>query len=70
MKNKKKKISTILPDRLLSEATGLTQLNQTETLILALEELVRSFKRKSLLGLKGKIKIDFNVDKDRERRVF
>lgn len=66
----KKKISTILPSDLLSEATKLTRLNQTDTLALALSELIRSFKRRSIADFKGKLKIDFDVDKDRERRRF
>ena len=70
MKTKKKKISSILPSRLLSEATNLTRLNQTDTLVLALGELIRGYKRKSLLDLKGEIKINFDVEKDRERRRF
>ena len=70
MKSPKKKISTILPADLLAEATGLTHLNQTDTLILALKELIRGHKRSSILNLKGKLSIDFDPDKDRERRRF
>jgi hypothetical protein len=70
MGTKKKKISSILPADLLSEATGLTQLNQTDTLMLALKELIRSYKRKSILDLRGKLKVDFDVDRDRERGRF
>jgi hypothetical protein len=66
----KKKISTILPAELLSEASKLTSLNQTDTLILALQELVRSYKRKTIVGLKGKLKINFDADRDRERSRF
>ena len=70
MKTKKKKISTILPASLLSEATHLAELNQTDTLVLALGELIRAYKRKSIVDLKGKLKIDFDVERDRERSRF
>jgi hypothetical protein len=70
MKARKKKISSILPAALLSEATELTQLNQTDTLALALQELIRSFKRKSIVNLRGKLKIDFDIERDRERSRF
>ncbi len=66
----KKRISSILPADLLSEATDLTRLNQTDTLVLALGELIRAFKRQSILGLKGKLKINFNIERDRERHKF
>lgn len=70
MKTKKKKISSILPAELLSEAIALTQLNQTDTLVLALGELIRTYKRRSIVDLKGKLKIDFDVERDRERSRF
>jgi hypothetical protein len=70
MKSKKKKISSILPAALLSEATNLTRLNQTDTLVLALAELIRTYKRESIVNLKGKLKIKFNVEQDRERSRF
>ena len=70
MKTAKKKISTILPAALLGEATKLTQLNQTDTLTLALSELIRSIKRNSISNLKGKLRVDFDIDLDRERRRF
>lgn len=67
---RKKKISTILPSDLLAEAGRLTKVNQTETLILALKELVRSFKRESIVNLKGKLDISFEVAKERQRNRF
>jgi hypothetical protein len=70
MKTKKKKISSILPAGILKEATGLTHLNQTDTLVLALTELIRAHKRKSILDLRGKLKIDFAIERDRERSRF
>ena len=70
MKAKKKKISSILPADLLSEAVQLTDLNQTDTIVLALAELVRAYKRKAIVGLKGKLVVDFDVERDRERGRF
>lgn len=66
----KKKISTILPSDLLREAGKLTKANQTDTLVMALNELIRAYKRKSIFNLKGKLRIDFNVDEERERGRF
>lgn len=57
---KKKNISAILPADLLAEAGKLSASNQTETIVLALQELIRSHKRRSIAGLKGKCKIDFS----------
>ncbi len=67
---KKKKISTILPAELLAQAVKLSETNQTNTIVLALRELVRGHKRKSILTLKGKLNIDFNVDRERSRDIF
>lgn len=64
---KNKKISAFIPKDLLTEATSITELNQTEAIILALKELIRAKKRSSILDLKGKIKIKFDIDRDRER---
>lgn len=70
MQVKKKKISTILPKELLSEAARLTKANQTDTIVLALKELIRSHKRSSIFGLKGRLRIHFDIEKDRERDRF
>lgn len=70
MKKQRKKISTILPADLLREATEISKANQTDTLILGLQELVKSHKRKSILDLKGRLKIDFDINQDRERSRF
>ena len=67
---KRKKISTILPVALLNEAVRLSNANQTDTLIAALQDFVRAFKRRTILDLKGKINIDFDIEKDRERSRF
>jgi len=70
IKAKSKKISTILPRDLLAEATRLAESNQTDTIIAGLHELIRSFKRRSLSHIKGKLHIDFDVQQDRERLRF
>lgn len=65
-----KKISTILPAKLLEDACALSKANQTDTLVKALKELIGSYKREKLLSLHGKISIKFNADRDRERSRF
>jgi hypothetical protein len=70
MKPKRKKISTVLPSDLLSEAVELSKANQTDTLIMALKELIRAHRRKSVLDLRGKIKVNFDIQRDRERGRF
>ena len=67
---KKKKISTILPEELLAHACRVTDANQTDTLIIALKELIRAHKRMSILDLKGRLKIKYDIEKDRERARF
>lgn len=64
---KNKKISTNIPKDLLLEACKLTHLNQTDALIAGLKELVAQHSRESLLDLKGKIKIDFDLNQIRQR---
>ena len=64
-------ITLNLDDSLLNEAFQLTNLaNQEEVINLALEELVRSRRKKNLLDLAGKIKFapDFDYKALRETR--
>jgi hypothetical protein len=63
-----RKIATNLPSDLLQEATRLTGLNQTQTLIEGLRELIASRKRQKLLSLRGKLHIDFDARKARQRK--
>ena len=63
-----KKLSTNIPSDLLEEATRLTGLGQTQTLIEGLRELIAERKRKSLASLRGKIHIDLNLKKIRQTR--
>lgn len=67
---KTKKLSCFVPEDILKEAVALTELNQTDTLIEGLKELIRANKRKSILNLKGKLKIKFDIEKDRQRARF
>ncbi|MDO8494495.1 MAG: hypothetical protein Q7S68_04075 [Deltaproteobacteria bacterium] len=62
-----RKIATNLPSKLLEEAVHWTGLNQTQTLIEGLQELISRKKREALLGLKGKIKIKVDTNKTRQR---
>jgi len=64
---KLKKISTSVPESLLKRACDISELNQTETLIAGLKELIAQAERREVIKLKGKIKIDLDLDKVRER---
>lgn len=64
---KNKKISTNLPADLLNKACELTNLNQTDTLIAGLKELIAAHERQAIVGLKGKVKIRLDLDRMRER---
>ncbi|OGQ06397.1 MAG: hypothetical protein A2W61_05075 [Deltaproteobacteria bacterium RIFCSPLOWO2_01_44_7] len=63
-----RKIATNLPHELLQEAVRLTGLNQTQTLVEGLKELIARKKREALLFLQGKIRIRLDTRKTRERR--
>jgi hypothetical protein len=67
---KRKKVATNIPERLLREATELTGLNQTQTLIAGLRELIAERKRSRLLELKGRISVELDVDRVRQRRAL
>lgn len=64
----KKKVASNIPVALLEEATELTGLNQTQALIAGLRELIAEQRRQQLLNLKGKVLIDFDPVRTRERR--
>lgn len=66
---KRRKIATNIPENLLREATSLTGLNQTAALVAGLKELIRQHKLQKLLALEGKIKINFDAAKSRERHI-
>ena len=63
-----KKIATNIPRNLIKEATQVTGLNQTQTLIAGLRELIASKKRHRLLELRGKLHIAVDTDRTRRRR--
>lgn len=65
--SKLKKISTNIPEALLKRACSISELNQTEALIAGLKELVAQHERRQVLDLKGKIKIDLDLDSLRQR---
>ncbi len=62
-----RKIATNIPSDLLDEAVQLTGLNQTQTLVEGLKELIAKKKRLDLLFMRGKIYIHVNTDKTRKR---
>lgn len=64
---KLKKISTNIPADLLRKACALTNLNQTEALIAGLKELIAQREREAIVDLKGKVRIDLNLDEIRQR---
>ena len=63
-----KKVATNIPIQLLEEASALTGLNQTQALIEGLRQLIAEHKRRQLLELKGKIEVEFDPARTRERR--
>jgi hypothetical protein len=67
MTTKIKKISTNIPEQLLKRACNITNLNQTEALIAGLKELIAQQDRKAIIALKGKVKININLDEARQR---
>ena len=67
-KQKLKKISAFLPADLLREATKLTDRNQTETLIDALNALISRQRRETALRSLRKFHFDFDVETVRQRK--
>ncbi|MCO6431595.1 MAG: hypothetical protein J5J00_12100 [Deltaproteobacteria bacterium] len=62
-----KKISTNIPEELLKKACDLTNLNQTEALIAGLKELIAQHDREAIVDMKGKLKIDIDINEIRQR---
>ena len=62
-----RKIATNIPAALLDEAVQVTGLNQTQTLVEGLKELIAKRKKLELLGMRGKIHIEVDTDKTRKR---
>ena len=65
---KKRKIATNIPDDILREATELSGLNQTATIIEGLKELIRREKIQRLISLRGKLHFDYDVSVMRNRQ--
>lgn len=63
-----KKVATNIPIKLLKEAVSVTGLNQTQAIIAGLEELIAREKRIALLKMKGRVKVDLDLNKSRERK--
>lgn len=58
-----------LPEETLENARRAANLRtKRETVIAGLEELIRKSKREELRGLAGKIRLDVDVSRSRERR--
>ena len=66
----KKKIATNLPKQLLSEATKLSGLNQTAAIVAGLAELIKREKLKRLVALEGKVQLQYDVNRLRNRARF
>jgi hypothetical protein len=60
-----KKVTVNLPAKLLASAQEATGLGITETLIAGLEELERARKRSALRALRGKVRIELDLEKTR-----
>ncbi len=57
-----------LPEKILDEAMKITHTNtKTGVIVLALKELIRKSKIHDLKKYKGKINLDINLDKLRDR---
>lgn len=57
-----------LPENLVNEAMKLTHIEtKTRVIILALQELIRKSKISDLRSYKGKIDLDIDLDKIRDR---
>jgi Bacterial antitoxin of type II TA system, VapB len=59
-----------LPDELIEEAMSITEVkNQTQLIILALQELIKKNKVSELKNFKGKINLDIDIDTLRNRNA-
>jgi Arc/MetJ family transcription regulator len=58
-----------IPEETLEEARRAANLRtKRETVIAGLEELIRKSRREELRGLAGKVRLDVDVTRSRERR--
>jgi hypothetical protein len=57
-----------LPEGLVNEAKAILGFkSKTDTIVFALNEIVRRDKRRKLIAMFGKVKIDIDLDKSRRR---
>lgn len=57
-----------LPEDLVNEAKAILGFkSKTDTIVFALTEIVRRDKRRKLIAMFGKVKIDIDLDKSRRR---
>ena len=60
-----------IPEKTLEEARRAANLRtKRETVIAGLEELIRKSKREELRRLAGRLRVDVNITRSRERRRF
>ncbi|MBI3556406.1 MAG: hypothetical protein HY074_09105 [Deltaproteobacteria bacterium] len=64
---KNKRITANIPADLLKDATDATQEGITETLIQGLKLIKRSLAYEKAQALKGKLKLEIDLEKSRER---
>ena len=62
-----KRITANLPEQLLDEATAVTGKGITETLIAGLELVRRSRAHAKATALRGRLKLDIDLESSRER---
>jgi hypothetical protein len=62
-----RRITANLPDELLRDAMEVSGKGITETLVEGLDYVRRSGAYKAALALKGKIKLDIDLERSRER---
>ena len=63
-----RRITANLPKELLDDAMKVTKKGITETLVEGLEQLRRRTAYETAMALRGKIKLDIDLEESRERR--
>ncbi len=64
-----KRTNVVLDEKKVKEAKRAFDVQTTKELLdLALTELLRMHKRKNILSLKGKLKLDLDLDKSRQTK--
>lgn len=65
MKNATTKVTVSLPTAVLRRARGITGRGITDTILAGLEALDRKERRNALRALKGRVRIDLDLEKTR-----